>query len=103
MKQIKRQSTKTFVNSHKDKQTKVSCHNNSINHSFSQRLNDVMKQIGCLKLKIHNHRKTTKSTENYSKKPSHQHNSNKARSQGFGKTPVIQRCIWYYIPDPRIP
>lgn len=94
MKQIKRQNTKTCVNSHKDKQTKKSFHNNSINHSFSQKLNEVMKQIGHLKLQFHNHTKTVKSTENYSIKHFHQQNHNKAKSQGFGETPVTQRYIW---------
>ena len=88
--QIKRQTAKTYVTS----QTKKTVQNNTIKYSVTQQLNETIKQIGRLKLQFHNHTKPVKSTEIYSKKYFHQQNHNKAKSQGFGKTPITQRYIW---------
>ena len=88
--QIKRQTAKTYVNS----QTKKAVHNNTIKYFVTQQLNEMMKQIGRLKLQLNNHTKPIKSTEIYSKKHFHQQNHNKAKSQDFGKTPITQRYIW---------
>ena len=85
--QHKRHFAKRYFNTHKEKQVKTFYHRNSINLTFSQRLNELMNQIGRLKSQLNYHANKSKSNYYVAKKTFHQLNFNDTKSQGFGGIP----------------